>query len=162
MSVPPPLGTQWGGGSRNGVWGSRKWSGGFKMGAGGGARNGAGPRNGAGVQNGTRGGCPETKQRGGGCSQKRNSREPEVKHGIKRCIDVLLEHKHFISHQFKIRTIRPIIYNLSRFRVFCARKHTVCLNAAKAKDTTVYAKEMRNLMKKVRSTGAIMVMWTLR
>ncbi len=55
-----------------------------------------GAGNGAGVQNETRGGCPETKQREGG-SQKRNSREPEVKHGVQRCIDVLLEHKHFIS-----------------------------------------------------------------
>jgi len=64
-----------------------------------------------GVQNETRESCSVTKQRGGGGgSQKRNSREPEVKHGVQRCIDVLLEHKHFISHQFKIRTIRPIIY----------------------------------------------------
>ncbi len=59
-----------------------------------------------GVQNGSPGGPgmergPEM-ERGskmglGGGSQKRNSREPEVKHGVQRCIDVLLEHKHFIS-----------------------------------------------------------------
>ncbi len=114
-----------------------------------------------GVQNGTRGGFPETKQRGGGCSQKRNSREPEVKHGVQRCIDVLLEHKHS-SRSVQDKDNPSHHLHLIPFRVFLRLETYSMPHAAKAKDTTVYAKEMRNLMEKVRSTGAIMIMWTLR
>ena len=124
--MPPPLGTQWGGGSRNGVWGSRKWSGGFKMGARGGGRNGAGPRNGAGGPKWDSGGLPRNEAKRGGVSQKRNSREPEVKRGVQRCIDVLLEHKHS-SRSVQDKDNSSHHLHLIPFRVFCAWKHTVCL-----------------------------------
>jgi len=107
------------GGAGNGAGGS-KWE------PGGGGRNGAGPRNGAGGPKWDSGGLPRNEAKRGGVSQKRNSREPEVKRGVQRCIDVLLEHKHS-SRSVQDKDNSSHHLHLIPFRVFCAWKHTVCL-----------------------------------